>query len=345
MVFGCKPKQCFPHAKKMRTPMALMSICLACVGSRCCADSAYEADSGKQSKRWQAVQSDAGHTLIAARDPSKALLQLLMASRPSALFHSLISKARSAHFSTTASTQAVLLEQRKHKSQISMMSNGSDTRADSWLEEIRQEANDLFLFVKEPTPNPVAANEGIVGMLSLPESSAVWWRRIFFWTFASIVVTLLVLLAQGVSAVFLQSLVEDGDRASMPSLVKDVESANMYSSKGLDERIFQDGEYYRFVTPVVEELFFRAPLTTYFFTPEEFPVAVRCSVLLFALVHITQYDISRLSAIIPIWFFPFLFWGQFLDGILFSWLRVRGGLPASLISHLLIVAFALVVNR
>lgn len=82
------------------------------------------------------------------------------------------------------------------------------------------------------------------------------------------------------------------------------------------------------VAPIIEELIFRAPLVL-FKRARVFKIAFYCIGLIFAYVHIFNFELS-LNVIL---FSPLLVAPQFIVGLIFGFIRVRFGLIWSICLH------------
>lgn len=82
------------------------------------------------------------------------------------------------------------------------------------------------------------------------------------------------------------------------------------------------------LAPALEELLFRGPLV-FFKTPKSFKLAFYISILLFGLIHLTNFeDLNGQYWAAPIVVLPQLFAGTFL-----GFIRIRQGLPWSILLH------------
>ena len=82
------------------------------------------------------------------------------------------------------------------------------------------------------------------------------------------------------------------------------------------------------VAPIIEELLFRAPLTS-FKKPKSFKIAFYSFALLFGLIHITNYELSTKIILLS----PILILPQLLGGGYLGYIRVRFGLRWSILLH------------
>ncbi|WP_299061307.1 CPBP family intramembrane glutamic endopeptidase [uncultured Polaribacter sp.] len=82
------------------------------------------------------------------------------------------------------------------------------------------------------------------------------------------------------------------------------------------------------VAPVIEELIFRAPITT-FKKPTSFKIAFYVFAVLFGLVHISNFEITTNVLIAT----PLLVLPQIILGTYFGYIRVKFGLIWSMLLH------------
>jgi uncharacterized protein len=82
------------------------------------------------------------------------------------------------------------------------------------------------------------------------------------------------------------------------------------------------------VAPIIEELLFRAPLTT-FTKPKSFKIAFYTFAVFFGFIHITNYELSTKIILLS----PILILPQLLGAGYLGYLRVRFGLRWSILMH------------
>ena len=113
------------------------------------------------------------------------------------------------------------------------------------------------------------------------------------------------------------------------------------------EAMFKDMPLYQIILvagiiiPILEEAIFRGPITA-FKKPKSFKIAFYAFSLLFGFVHITNFDLNFNVFILA----PLLVLPQILLGGYFGFIRVRFGLPWSILMHgcynsvLILISFA-----
>lgn len=83
-----------------------------------------------------------------------------------------------------------------------------------------------------------------------------------------------------------------------------------------------------FIVPVFEELIFRAPITL-FKKPNSFKIAFYTFTIVFAFIHITNFDITKSVLLLS----PILVLPQLFAGIGLGYLRIKFGLRWAILLH------------
>ena len=94
-----------------------------------------------------------------------------------------------------------------------------------------------------------------------------------------------------------------------------------------------------FLVPIIEEIIFRAPITL-FKNPKKFKIAFYFFTLIFAFIHLTNFEITPYVLLIS----PILILPQFFTGISLGFLRVKLGLHWSMLLHCLYNTFLLSIG-
>lgn len=93
------------------------------------------------------------------------------------------------------------------------------------------------------------------------------------------------------------------------------------------------------LAPLLEELFFRAPLTL-FKSPKDFKIAFYTFTILFGLIHLSNYTITTNVLLLT----PILVAPQVILGSYLGFLRVKFGLGWSILLHALYNAFFISIS-
>ncbi len=92
------------------------------------------------------------------------------------------------------------------------------------------------------------------------------------------------------------------------------------------------------VAPIMEELIFRAPLYLFRKVKKNFKYIFYGVALIFGFIHISNYDITTTSLLLS----PLLVAPQIIAGLILGYVRIRLGLPYSILLHSMFNGLAII---